>query len=97
MLRAEPNEGGLVNWSLARRTGATLAALGVLAMVLTLAACGRKGPLDLPPSAANEQPVAADTTAGVAAHNNSNGMGPDGHPVAPPGAKRPLPMDWLLN
>ena len=94
MLRPEPNEGGPVNRSLARRTGATLAVIGVLAMALALAACGRKGPLDLPPSAANEQPVAADPTAGAASHAD---IGPDGRPIAPPGAKKRLPMDWLLD
>ncbi len=65
-----------------------LVVLGILA--LALSGCGRKGPLDLPPSAAINQPpgnAAAEAPA----------IGPDGRPVAPAGNKKPLPIDWLLN
>ena len=64
------------------------AVLGIL--VLTLAGCGRKGPLDLPPSAAINQPP------GTAAAE-APAVGSDGRPVAPAGNKKRLPIDWLLD
>jgi len=63
------------------------AALGaVLAVALTLSACGRKGPMDPPPgsSSAVEQP------AEILLDNQ-------GRPIAPVGQKRRLPIDWLLD
>lgn len=39
-----------------------LAIIGVLTATLGLAGCGRKGPLELPPSAAASQPGAAATS-----------------------------------
>lgn len=44
-----------------------LAIIGVLAATLGLAGCGRKGPLELPPSAAASQPDAAAKSAQRAA------------------------------
>ena len=64
-----------------------LVVLGILA--LALSGCGRKGPLDLPPSAAINQPP------GTAAE--APAVGPDGRPVAPAGNKKRLPIDWLLD
>lgn len=64
-----------------------LVVLGILA--LALSGCGRKGPLDLPPSAAINQPP------GTAAE--APAVGPDGRPVAPAGTKKRLPIDWLLD
>ena len=64
-----------------------LVVLGIL--VLGLAGCGRKGPLDLPPSAAINQPP------GTAAE--APAVGPDGRPVAPPGPRKRLPIDSLLD
>ena len=64
------------------RTLSRLALAGVLSAALALAACGRKGPLDLPPSAAGEQPVSNLETARP---------GPTQVP------KRQLPIDVLLN
>ena len=64
-----------------------VAALGalLLALGLTLAACGRKGPLDPPPaSLAGPQQSAIETDA-------------DGRPLAPPGEKKRLPIDFLLD
>ncbi len=66
-----------------------LVVLGIL--VLGLSGCGRKGPLDLPPSAAINQPPAA------AAAAEAPEVGPDGRPVAPPGKKKRLPIDALLD
>ena len=65
-----------------------LVVLGTVA--LGLAGCGRKGPLDLPPSAAIAQPPG---TAAVEAP----AVGPDGRPLAPAGNKRRLPIDPLLD
>ena len=65
-----------------------LVVLGVLAFGLT--GCGRKGPLDLPPSAAINQPPGAEAAEAPA-------VGPDGRPIAPPGSKKRLPIDALLD
>jgi predicted small lipoprotein YifL len=53
---------------------------------LALAACGRKGPLDPPPSAGLTDPAAPP-----------GAVGPDGRPLPPPDQRKPLPMDFLLN
>jgi predicted small lipoprotein YifL len=57
-----------------------------LALGLTLSACGRRGPLDLPPGASSgtEQPADIQLDA-------------QGRPLAPVGQKRRLPIDWLLD
>ena len=67
-----------------------LALLGTGILVLAVTGCGRKGPLDLPPSAAINQPPESAAAEAPA-------IGPDGRPVAPAGNKKPLPIDWLLN
>src|SRR5215207_5901493 len=57
----------------------------LLALAAGLSACGRKGPLDPPPaSLADPQPLALETDA-------------EGRPIAPPGQKKRLPIDWLLD
>jgi predicted small lipoprotein YifL len=65
-----------------------VAAVGALlfALGLTLSACGRKGPLDPPPAslAGPQQPAALETDA-------------QGRDIAPPGQKKRLPIDWLLD
>jgi predicted small lipoprotein YifL len=70
---------------------------------LALSGCGRKGPLDLPPTASGLQPTAAvqpDPTATAEASKpnlfNSN-SGSDQLPVAAKGPKRPFALDPLLN
>jgi len=64
---------------------AKLAAIGVLAFALGLAACGRKTGLDPPPSAAIDQP----STSGQPTNDT------DGRPVN--GAKKRLPIDVLIR
>ena len=65
------------------RTAAVAALL--VALGVTLSACGRKGPLDPPPaSLAGPQQSAIETDA-------------EGRPIAPPGQKKRLPIDWLLD
>ncbi|MEJ0078847.1 MAG: lipoprotein [Alphaproteobacteria bacterium] len=55
-----------------------------LALGLTLSACGRRGPLEMPPGVAMtpQGPVEVD---------------PQGRPLAPPGEKKRLPIDVLLD
>ena len=64
------------------------AVFGAMALTLglTLSACGRRGPLDPPPASSSlaPQPAELDTDA-------------QGRPIAPPGPKRRLPIDWLLD
>ena len=56
----------------------------MLALGLTLSACGRRGPLDPPPGAYNtpQGPVELDR---------------EGKPLAPPGQKKRIPLDALLD
>ena len=58
----------------------------VLALGLTLSACGRRGPLDPPPGASS----GAATARGIE-------LDSQGRPLAPQGQKRRLPIDWLLD
>jgi predicted small lipoprotein YifL len=89
-----------------------LAVAGALVATLGLAGCGRKGPLDPPPSAsvqgqAEPQPAQRSGLAGPIAVSPFGGggsssptsditVGPDGQPVVR-GPKRSLPLDVLLN
>jgi len=69
-----------------------IATVGALVSALALTGCGRKGPLDAPPSAAVSQP-ATDTPP-----DNARAIGPDGRPIAPPpSGKRWTPLDILLD
>jgi predicted small lipoprotein YifL len=76
----------------------------VLAMVvLTLAGCGRKGPLDLPPTAsspvASAAPAPSDATPEATSKPSlfNPSYGTDAAPVAPKGTKRPFVLDPLLG
>ncbi len=70
---------------------------------LTLAGCGRKGPLDLPPTASSastanlQQPT--DTAAQEAAKPSvfNPSYGANAAPVAGKGQKRPFVLDPLLG
>ena len=70
---------------------------------LTLSACGRKGPLDLPPTAssastANVAP-APDTETQAAARPSvfNPSYGADAAPAATKGQKKPFALDPLLG
>jgi predicted small lipoprotein YifL len=79
--------------------------IGPLAAALALAACGRKGGLDAPPSAAVAQPAPAEPTLGEAPAEQPFFSGfvrpPQPEPAPPAGAPQPPPkrtflLDWLL-
>ena len=84
---------------------AHIAVFGALAAALALAGCGRKGPLDPPPSAGTAPPArAAGPNVGLSPMAESQepaapaAFDAQGRPVAPSNApKKRLPMDWLLD
>jgi len=80
--------------NLDRRPFVRLALIGALAASFALAACGRKGPLDPPPSAsvAGEQVAPGDEPV-----TNRGPVGPDGKPIAPGMRDKRIPLDVLLN
>jgi predicted small lipoprotein YifL len=67
-----------------------LALIGVLAATLALAACGRKGPLDLPPSSSADATQQAGATQQAAAPRSND-------PRRPQGPNRHLLIDGLLD
>jgi len=73
----------------------------VSAAALALGGCGRKGPLDLPPTAQAQTPVAAapDSDAERAAQPGvfNPTYGSDAAPAAPKGQKKSFILDPLLN
>jgi predicted small lipoprotein YifL len=80
------------------RTSGGWAVIVLMVAALSLGACGRKGPLDLPPTAnAPTANVAPDTEADAAAKPGLFNASPDSGPVAPKGAKRPFILDPLLG
>jgi predicted small lipoprotein YifL len=83
-----------------------LAVAGALVATLGLAACGRKGPLDPPPSAAaqSEAPAERSGLANPVATSPFGGGGSGSAyggnitgEQAPTGPKKKLPLDVLLN
>ena len=72
------------------------------AVALALGGCGRKGPLDLPPTAAQSStatPVAPDSDAARAAEPSvfNPTYGSDAGPEAPRGRKKSFVLDPLLG
>lgn len=87
-----------------------LAVIGMLAVALGLAGCGRKGPLDPPPGAsldgvaqANMPDLMSSTgrpapsSIGGNEKDGYTGVGADGQPQAPTGPQKRIPLDVLLN
>jgi len=82
------------------------AVIVLAAAALALAGCGRKGGLDLPPTASNQPPPGAAAANGASAANGP-AAGPAGvfdpayhasrKPVAPPGQKKSFILDPLLD
>jgi predicted small lipoprotein YifL len=90
--------------SSSRPTTSGWAIILLSAAALTLASCGRKGPLDLPSTSTANGPVASaaaptDTEAENAAKPNvfNSTYGTETGPVAPRGAKRSFVLDPLLG
>ena len=72
------------------------------AAVIALGGCGRKGPLDLPPTASSQVPppaAQADTEADQASKPSvfNPSYGADAAPTAGRGPKRSFVLDPLLN
>ena len=87
-----------INYRLTR-SGRALILVGVAALVL--GGCGRKGPLDLPPSAAQSSTTGApvDTEAERAAQPGvfNPTYGSDSGPAASKGSKKSFVLDPLLG
>jgi predicted small lipoprotein YifL len=73
--------------------------LVVSAAALMLAACGRKGPLDLPPNAAQLSSAPTDTATDAAGKPSvfNSTYGTEASPSAPRGNKKPFILDPLLD
>jgi predicted small lipoprotein YifL len=69
-----------------------IALVGALAAAALVAGCGRKGPLEPPPSARAVAP-AIDPATGEPRPIMSS----DGYPMAPPGEKKPIALDVLID
>jgi predicted small lipoprotein YifL len=86
---------------ISRQNLARVAVVGALVAALGLSACGRKGPLDPPPSAASHSAQAAPDGAVPQSGlpGRQPGVGNDGKAVAPPptGQNRPFILDWLVE
>jgi predicted small lipoprotein YifL len=73
------------------------------ATALALGGCGRKGPLDLPPTASNTAPTAQTTGSDTETERASqpslfnSTYGTDAAPAAPKGTKKPFILDPILN
>ena len=82
---------------------ARFAAVAAVAAALGLSACGRKGPLDLPPGAGQTpQPTVAQPGYDAPVSGKAEpraGLTRDGRAVAPPpsGDNRPFILDWLVQ
>ncbi|MBB4373139.1 putative small lipoprotein YifL [Bradyrhizobium sp. cir1] len=86
-----------------RPAGSGWAIIVLSLTALALAACGRKGPLDLPPTAsgASTANVAAPTDTETAAQKTPSLFNPtsgaDAAPAAPKGSKKSFILDPLLD
>jgi predicted small lipoprotein YifL len=85
-----------------RLTSSGWALILLSVIVLALGGCGRKGPLDLPPTAANAPPQATAAPDSDAARAAQPGVfnptyGADAPPEAPKGRKKSFVLDPLLN
>jgi predicted small lipoprotein YifL len=86
-------EYGLMN--IGERTASRLALVAVVLVVaLALGACGRKGALDLPPSAAKEADADKAAAAAISDPKNVPRIANDPPPVQ---RRKPLPIDAILN
>ena len=94
---------------LCARPFTALAVCGTLVAALTLAGCGRKGPLDPPPSAAAPvqpqasgsggllSPLGPAAASGARSDDHSAGVTSEGQAIAPKGQNKRIPLDVLLD
>ena len=68
------------------------ALIAALIAAALLAGCGRKGPLEMPPSAQAQEPDIDPTTG-----KPRPIMDPGGYPIAPSGEKKRIPLDVLID
>jgi predicted small lipoprotein YifL len=80
----------------ANRLFARLFLCVVLAGSVGLAGCGRKGPLEAPPSASIAPPALGPDGQPVAA-TPADSFDEQGRPVAPRGKQQRFFLDWLLD
>jgi predicted small lipoprotein YifL len=73
-----------------------LALIGMMGVALALSACGRKGGLDLPPSASIAEPAPAPASQSTS-EATAGGWAADSRPVAPTGPDKRTPLDFLLD
>jgi len=95
-----PHSGDLDVNSKFRRTGSGWAIVLLAATALALGGCGRKGPLDLPPtasSASTAAPLDSETEATRKPSVFNPTYGADAPPAAPKGGKKSFILDPLLD
>jgi len=84
-----------------RPAGSGWAIIVLSLSALALAGCGRKGPLDLPPTASGASNVAAPTDTETEAQRTPSVLNPtygaDAAPAATKGRKKPFILDPLLD
>jgi predicted small lipoprotein YifL len=98
-----PRSGDLVVTSKFRPTGSGWAIIVLSLTALALAGCGRKGPLDLPPTASSASTASAPATRDTEAEAQRTPSlfnptyGADAPPAAPKGSRRSFILDPLLD
>ena len=90
-----------------RRSPLFIATIGAIALTLSLAACGRKGPLDPPPGGQRLDggTVRTPTTRAGTQPGQDEPPPPNappaydenGRPIPPPGQKKKFIGDWLID
>jgi predicted small lipoprotein YifL len=76
----------------------SVATIGALALAFSLAGCGRKGPLDLPPGGYDSDARAPAAGRGAPPPREPQPeYDEDGRPIISKGAKKRLPVDWLID
>lgn len=86
-----------------RSAAAKLALFGAAALLIALGGCGRKGPLDLPPTASNPPPQAGPTAQAPGSPTGTNPLGlldpnpQEQAPQAAPGRRKRIILDPILD
>jgi predicted small lipoprotein YifL len=85
---------------------AHVAVIGALATAFAVSGCGRKGALDPPPGSAAAAQPASSSSRGASINpmareatpqRSGGGFDEQGRPMGSQGARKPLPMDWLID